>query len=363
MMEWVEATKFALKSSIRSELTNSNMKSTSFPPKYLVDDLFCVLPTDDFSVDEFFDVPAGENDDFDEKFSKDGPFHRLEEEIEEENVSREQIDDDGTFSNSSFHGCDSETLSAAELAVPVDDMKELELWSHLMDDSVTETYTYPNVNTPMKNTPMKTGFHHHPEESKPQQPITVPSRIPLIPPYFPVKPRSKRPRTITGRTWLVSSPPKSESDSSSSSSPTSVLLYGTNVQGMGLFYSGAKPPTVKKPKKTAEKTTGSGSQALVVVQQRRCTHCLVTKTPQWRAGPNGPKTLCNACGVRFKSGRLFPEYRPACSPTFSSEMHSNSHRKVLEMRKRKEMAEPEAGLVSPGGSICENGGPGELICH
>ncbi|KAI4311354.1 hypothetical protein MLD38_036258 [Melastoma candidum] len=68
---------------------------------------------------------------------------------------------------------------------------------------------------------------------------------------------------------------------------------------------------------------------------QKCLHCGVEKTPQWRAGPRGPKTLCNACGVRYKSGRLVPEYRPASSPTFSSELHSNSHRKIMEMRKVK----------------------------
>ncbi|GAB4854952.1 hypothetical protein Ancab_039738 [Ancistrocladus abbreviatus] len=67
---------------------------------------------------------------------------------------------------------------------------------------------------------------------------------------------------------------------------------------------------------------------------RRCMHCEVTKTPQWRAGPMGPKTLCNACGVRYKSGRLYPEYRPAASPTFVPLLHSNSHKKVIEMRNR-----------------------------
>ncbi|KAK2975393.1 hypothetical protein RJ640_029266 [Escallonia rubra] len=72
---------------------------------------------------------------------------------------------------------------------------------------------------------------------------------------------------------------------------------------------------------------GGGGQ-----QPRRCTHCLSQRTPQWRAGPLGPKTLCNACGVRYKSGRLLPEYRPAKSPTFVSYKHSNSHKKVLEMR-------------------------------
>ncbi|TKY74542.1 GATA transcription factor 9 [Spatholobus suberectus] len=70
---------------------------------------------------------------------------------------------------------------------------------------------------------------------------------------------------------------------------------------------------------------------------RRCLHCATDKTPQWRTGPMGPKTLCNACGVRYKSGRLVPEYRPAASPTFVLTKHSNSHRKVLELRRQKEM--------------------------
>lgn len=36
----------------------------------------------------------------------------------------------------------------------------------------------------------------------------------------------------------------------------------------------------------------------------RCVHCHNTETPLWRTGPDGPKTLCNACGVRFKKGKL-----------------------------------------------------------
>ncbi|KAK4411237.1 GATA transcription factor 4 [Sesamum angolense] len=80
---------------------------------------------------------------------------------------------------------------------------------------------------------------------------------------------------------------------------------------------------------------GSGRENTEVA--RRCTHCASEKTPQWRTGPLGPKTLCNACGVRYKSGRLVPEYRPAASPTFVLTQHSNSHRKVLELRRQKEL--------------------------
>lgn len=36
-------------------------------------------------------------------------------------------------------------------------------------------------------------------------------------------------------------------------------------------------------------------------RQRRCSHCSTTNTPQWRMGPNGPGTLCNACGIRYRS--------------------------------------------------------------
>ncbi|KAK4480163.1 hypothetical protein RD792_013225 [Penstemon davidsonii] len=66
-----------------------------------------------------------------------------------------------------------------------------------------------------------------------------------------------------------------------------------------------------------------------------CTHCGETRTSQWRMGPSGPKTLCNACGLRFKSGRLCPEYRPAASPTFDSSKHSNFHQRIMKDTKRK----------------------------
>ncbi|XP_027361291.1 GATA transcription factor 3-like [Abrus precatorius] len=66
--------------------------------------------------------------------------------------------------------------------------------------------------------------------------------------------------------------------------------------------------------------------------KKRCSHCQAEETPQWREGPKGPKTLCNACGVRFKSGRLVTEYRPATSPTFDSHKHSNYHKKILKYR-------------------------------
>ncbi|KAH0651787.1 hypothetical protein KY284_031699 [Solanum tuberosum] len=36
---------------------------------------------------------------------------------------------------------------------------------------------------------------------------------------------------------------------------------------------------------------------------RVCTDCNTTKTPLWRGGPKGPKSLCNACGIRQRKAR------------------------------------------------------------
>lgn len=136
-------------------------------------------------------------------------------------------------------------------------------------------------------------------DSKLNVPVNPVATVEVQRQCVPVKPRSKRRRT-NGHLWSLESP----------------YSFGKKKRG--------------RPK--AETSSGDGVQQ----QTRRCcSHCGVQKTPQWRMGPLGAKTLCNACGVRFKSGRLLPEYRPACSPTFSTEIHSNSHRKVLELRLTK----------------------------
>jgi len=41
---------------------------------------------------------------------------------------------------------------------------------------------------------------------------------------------------------------------------------------------------------------------------RRCRNCGTDRTPQWRGGPDGPRSLCNACGVRLKKGIPLEKY-------------------------------------------------------
>ncbi|PIN16636.1 hypothetical protein CDL12_10727 [Handroanthus impetiginosus] len=225
------------------------------------------------------------------------------------------------------------SLPESELSVPAEGLESLEWLSHFVEDSFSDYSLTGKL--PPKLT-----------EKRPEPEITVKEQ-PCFTTPVQTKARTKRARTGV-RVWPILSPSFTESSTSSSSSTSSTTSFSpvnhlafrsqTGESSLG------KPPAKKQKKKPADPTAGGGAGA---GQPRRCSHCGVTKTPQWRAGPLGSKTLCNACGVRYKSGRLLPEYRPACSPTFSSELHSNNHRKVLEMRRKKELETEAAGLQQP----------------
>ncbi|KAF1883739.1 hypothetical protein Lal_00012656 [Lupinus albus] len=144
--------------------------------------------------------------------------------------------------------------------------------------------------------------------------------------FVPTKGRSKRPR-MPPCNWtsrlLVFTP-----QTSLSSNPK-IIIQNPTMSSIAISIIGKKSTKVGSRKRDISNCSGGDG--------RKCMHCAADKTPQWRTGPMGPKTLCNACGVRYKSGRLVPEYRPASSPTFVLAKHSNSHRKVLELRRQKEM--------------------------
>ncbi|KXG26799.1 hypothetical protein SORBI_3006G162800 [Sorghum bicolor] len=277
--------------------------------------------------------------------------------------------------------------------LPSHDVEELEWVSRIMDDSLSELPPQPQP--PMAA--VVASLAGRPPLAQQRRPplahdgayraVAPPSHGPLRTPticalsteaMIPVK--AKRSKRSRGPGWSRSGA-SFLSDSASSSSTTTTSSCSSSGSfspflrldsppfggfdlglGEGLFshllpLPLPRPPSKKskhgakgskhKPKKRGRKpkhlpphhpSAGGGAAASQQPgpSDRRCSHCGVQKTPQWRAGPEGAKTLCNACGVRYKSGRLLPEYRPACSPTFESSIHSNSHRKVLEMRRKKE---------------------------
>ncbi|XP_010931703.1 GATA transcription factor 15 [Elaeis guineensis] len=57
---------------------------------------------------------------------------------------------------------------------------------------------------------------------------------------------------------------------------------------------------------SGEKETGTidlGSSRESSGELKSCADCRTTKTPLWRGGPSGPKSLCNACGIRYRKNR------------------------------------------------------------
>lgn len=236
-----------------------------------------------------------------------------------DSFSPASVDYGRTFADSQFSN---------ELCFLYDDMAELEWLSNFVEESFstdqslqTNIYILPGSKPPP---PESSASETHPE------PLT---RNPTFQPETPLpgKARSRRSRAAPCD-WSTR------------------LLHVPSTTKMS-----SKKQEAESPDPNPDSNT----------MVRKCLHCGAEKTPQWRTGPKGPKTLCNACGVRYKSGRLVPEYRPAASPTFVSAKHSNSHRKILELRRQKEMHGAQQHQFLSQSSIfgASNGGDDFLMRH
>ncbi|KAJ0962188.1 hypothetical protein J5N97_030016 [Dioscorea zingiberensis] len=332
----------ALKGSLRPEMAHQHAG-------FLADDVAWAVEkgnlfADEFSVDDLLDLGADEvfNEVLDEGHHADA-----EAEPEAEPEAEEEAENSNSSSGVSF-----EAPLPSEIDLPAVDAEELEWVSLIMDDSYSEfppsSGVVPTVAAPKTVSPLPEN-----REASPKRVLCALSTEALV----PVKAkRSKRARTAgwvrhnldTTSSSSTTSPASSCSSSSSSSSSCLIYDFTPVTKPSGLLLAVDESFQPPRPKKRGRKPKAAGA-ASGAGGERRCSHCGAQKTPQWRAGPMGAKTLCNACGVRFKSGRLLPEYRPACSPTFVSHVHSNSHRKVLEMRRKK--AEEEQLLPCPPSSL------------
>jgi len=54
-----------------------------------------------------------------------------------------------------------------------------------------------------------------------------------------------------------------------------------------------------------EKREGEKKKKVKITDEYVCTDCGTLDSPEWRKGPNGPKTLCNACGRKFPQSTSF----------------------------------------------------------
>ncbi|GFP95982.1 gata transcription factor 9 [Phtheirospermum japonicum] len=222
---------------------------------------------------------------------------------------------------------------SAELSVPYEDIVQLEWLSTFVEDSFSSIGLTLGKDNLCNNESSANKFQTSSPVSVFESSSSSSSSSSIgktMPPLSqnhcgPQRARSKRPRpaTFNPRPAIRLISPSSSSDHFIES-PTKKIRKSTGEEYIKM----------NKKIKITMPSAATPPDDNTIQAVRKCLHCEITKTPQWRAGPMGPKTLCNACGVRYKSGRLFPEYRPAASPTFVPSLHSNSHKKVVEMRSK-----------------------------
>ncbi|XP_020224491.1 GATA transcription factor 21 [Cajanus cajan] len=74
---------------------------------------------------------------------------------------------------------------------------------------------------------------------------------------------------------------------------------------------------------------------------RVCADCHTTETPLWRTGPNGPKSLCNACGIRQRKARRAIAAAASANGTSLVEPDKSQVKKGKKLHKKRMKSKAE----------------------
>ncbi|KAG6038077.1 hypothetical protein E4U41_004586 [Claviceps citrina] len=82
------------------------------------------------------------------------------------------------------------------------------------------------------------------------------------------------------------------------------LRYLEGERSRGITTGGSSPTLIKGDAGIAipadrDSRAGEKKKKLKTAEEYVCTDCGTLDSPEWRKGPSGPKTLCNACGLRW----------------------------------------------------------------
>ncbi|KAJ1959230.1 hypothetical protein GGI12_004442 [Dipsacomyces acuminosporus] len=98
----------------------------------------------------------------------------------------------------------------------------------------------------------------------------------------------------------------SGNDSDSDDGPRVVIVRSAS-------HNLCKTPAKRPIKRSASSTNPTKHKARKIsnssptASSRKCQYCGCNDTPMWRRGPDGTGTLCNACGVKWKNGKILQE--------------------------------------------------------
>ncbi|CAN6992780.1 hypothetical protein IGI04_003858 [Brassica rapa subsp. trilocularis] len=86
-------------------------------------------------------------------------------------------------------------------------------------------------------------------------------------------------------------------------------------------------------------------------EKKSCAICGTSKTPLWRGGPTGPKSLCNACGIRNKKKKSTVRSEVKKKKKQSSKIGDSLKQRLMElgrevmMQRKKKLGEEEQAAV------------------
>ncbi|KAG1044044.1 hypothetical protein G6F43_011519 [Rhizopus delemar] len=97
-------------------------------------------------------------------------------------------------------------------------------------------------------------------------------------------------------------------------------------------------------KSTIKKASSSKSSSLSITASKsspikKCLYCGCKTTPMWRRGPQGAGTLCNACGVKWKHGKILND-----NPPNNNEGEKKRKTSITGNKKTKKQGVEEAGI-------------------
>ncbi|KAH3673479.1 hypothetical protein WICPIJ_009752 [Wickerhamomyces pijperi] len=101
-------------------------------------------------------------------------------------------------------------------------------------------------------------------------------------------------------------------DSSDESTVSSPLVKPAKIKDSKVVKKQTKsksssPPSASSTKKSKKSSGPRSIKHAKTNPEDKCTQCSSRETPEWRRGPAGPRTLCNACGLFF--GKLINKYQ------------------------------------------------------
>ncbi len=105
------------------------------------------------------------------------------------------------------------------------------------------------------------------------------------------------------------------------------LRYRDGERSQGISTGDASPALIRGDAGIAipvDNRAGDKKKKMKVADEYVCTYCGTLDSPEWRKGPNGPKTLCNACGCESS----FPNFTDIGALTIFSVRWAKQEKKL-----------------------------------